>query len=186
MDDPKLVGYFDELKIQDIANVGRDLTRAEFIKLLLNAAKIDVSHEDTQILLPFSDIDRNNELSKYVAFAVRKGIISGQEIQKEWSFTLQKILRPNSPISRAEASKILGEVIRFDKALPEEKDITTFADVGKNHTLAAYIEYAYKNCLLHGKNTLDGKVIGEERLFAPNDAITLAETAKILYNMTHK
>lgn len=52
--------------------------------------------------------------------------------------------------------------------------------------LAPYIQYAYNQCLLHGRNTIDGEPIGgKPRVFEPNSSMTLAETAKVLYNIMH-
>ncbi len=71
-------------------------------------------------------------------------------------------------------------------SLPDTSNINTFADVINTSNLSPYIQYAYDSCLLHGRNTIDGEPVGgTERLFDPKSGITVAETAKILYNMTH-
>lgn len=96
-------------------------------------------------------------------------------------------MRPNDTISRAEASKILTELMReINMPLPNREEIHTFSDVNPEETLAPYVQFAYNSCLLHGRNTLNGEPLdGKPRVFEPFDGITLAETAKVLYNITH-
>lgn len=184
IDDPKIDAYYSHIGVQDSSNINRFLTRAEFIKLLLNAgnAKVnDISAEEIrEILANFDDVNVNDWYAKYVAYAVREGIMSGQTIDAK------SIFRPNDTISRAEASKILTQTtLEKDTKLPTE--IKNFIDVSPENSLARYIENAYITCLLHGTNTRNGEVLPGElgRKFSPFKEITLGETAKILYNMSH-
>lgn len=187
LDDPYLLVYYDDLGIMDRSNVNRAITRVEFVKLVLNAGKVDLNQNlDVSNLSGFVDIDQNSWYVPYVSYMVRTETMNGQEIIDENGNTV-KIFRPNDTISRAEASKILSELVKKkDEALPEEKYIKTFVDVDPKNSLSAYVQYAYNSCLLHGRNTLDGQPIdGKPRIFEPEDSITLAETAKVLYNITH-
>lgn len=188
IDDPKVDAYYATIGVQDASNTERFLTRAEFLKLLLNAghAKIqEISKEEqSKILKIYSDIDTNEWYAPYIAYATKEGIMSGQNTDTDGNIT--KIFRPNDTISRSEASKILTQVtLEKDTKLPTE--ITSFIDVNENNSLARYIENAYKTCLLHGTNARDGKVLEGEpgRKFSPDKNITLGETAKILYNMSY-
>lgn len=185
--DPRLIDFYNTLQLQDVSNTNREITRSEFMKLIINAAGLENSQGTGELLASFSDINIDDPSAKYFSIALENGIIHGQNIavrSKNGEIIQKKILRPNEKISRQEAAKILVEMIR-DKELPKKS--STFSDVSVNNPLAPYIEYAFDLCLLHGKNTRNGKVIeGTKRYFAPTDNITLAEAAKILLNMLKK
>lgn len=183
IDDPRLVEYLtNTLKVSEIIPLDRILTRAEFSKLIANSAKFDTSNADLTWLNNFIDLDKEADYVPYIAYVISRGIMNGQEIENK------RIFRPNDSITRAEAAKVLSGLIlkNPESELPKEENINTFIDILTTNTLAPYAEYAYQKCLLHGKNTLNGQPIdGTERRFAPFDNITLGETGKILYNMTH-
>lgn len=188
LDDPKLLSYFNDLQIVDPSNPHRELTRAEFVKMIINAARLAPKDANLDILANFTDVNRSEWFAPYVAYALEYGIISGQKVDLlSAENIIVREFRPNDTISRAEASKVLSALILKDVSeLPVEEDINTFSDIAKNFTLAPFVEFAYDSCLLHGRNTIDGQPIdGTPRVFEPIDGITLAETAKVLYNMTH-
>lgn len=62
-----------------------------------------------------------------------------------------------------------------------------FIDVPSTHTLARFIQSGFEKCFLSGKNTVNGKIIGNDRgrIFDPEAGITGPETLKILYNMKY-
>lgn len=185
--DLKLIAYYDELHIFDRSNVNRPLTRAEFVKLIVHAGNINTSKDFSEYnLSTFADIDKDSWYVPYIAVMIRTGSMQWQEIIDREGKVV-KVFRPNDMISRAEASKVLSNLLIKDASeLPKIHEIATFKDVNPNSSLAPYIQYAYDNCLLHGRNTLDGKPIqGVDRIFEWYDSITLGETSKILYNMTH-
>lgn len=187
LDDPKLIAYYDDLRIINRENMNRQISRVEFIKLVLNAGKVDLGANDySSHLAGFSDIDAESWYAPYVAYMIATGSMSGQEIINE-NGEIAKIFRPNDTISRAEASKILSELVRkSDQKLPSLEEIISFEDVKPEESLSAYIQFAFNSCLLHGRNTIDGQPIdGAPRIFEPFDSITLAETSKVLYNITH-
>lgn len=168
--DPRLADYYTELGVTNTSNPNRKLTRAEFLKLVLNAAHIDVSLEPSPT---YSDVPATHPMAKYISYATRAGIVSGQNGR----------FRPNDLISRAEAAKVLIRGI----GVTLSTQVNTFADVGSNNTLGRYIETAYDNCILHGRRTIGGEttLTSGARIFEPADGITLAETAKVLYNINH-
>lgn len=96
---------------------------------------------------------------------------------------INTFFRPNDTITRAEAAKIF---IRAAGASIDNRSII-FSDVNiHTDTLAPYIQSAYDHCLLHGRKTYNGQPINNApRVFEPQSAITIAETAKVLYNMTN-
>lgn len=187
LDDPKLIAYYADLQVINRENLNRTITRAEFIKLVLNAGKVNLLAEtDFNSLEPFIDIDRNSWYAPFVIYMLRTKTMNGQEVTDE-NGNISKIFRPNDSISRAEASKILSELVRrSDQSLPVLEQILSFEDVLPREALSPYIQFAFDSCLLHGRNTIDGHPIdGKPRIFEPFDNITLAETSKILYNITH-
>lgn len=169
--DPRLTAYYKDLQVINTANVSRKLTRAEFVKLTLNAANIDVSNEP--ITTAYSDVTADHSLAKYISYATRIGMISGHNGK----------FSPNAPINRAEAAKIFVNSAGLDISV----NIHTFADVDANHSLARFIQTAYDNCIIHGRKTASGASLlaGEVRVYEPTDGMTLAEAAKVLYNINH-
>lgn len=64
-----IMEYYDTLGIVNRTNAeSRNLTRAEFLKLVLNAAGIDVSGESAP---NYSDVSADNSLAQYIAYATR-------------------------------------------------------------------------------------------------------------------
>lgn len=159
--DSRLNDYYGEINVINTTNTGRKVTRAEFLKLTLNSAGIDVSKEaDPQ----YSDVASTHTLNKYIAYASRNGIVSGQNGK----------FRPNDIITRAEAAKVLVRGAGISAAIKS----TSFVDVSSTNSLGGYIQSAFDNCILHGR-----KVVDSTRSFEPTDGITLAETVKVLYNV---
>ena len=194
LDDPKLIAYYSILQVTDLNNVHRPITRAEFLKLVLNGASVPLENEDVSTLKNFEDVDRDAWYAKYLAYTLRTGALHGQnsyDPNGKQRFDADgnplKIFRPDDQISRGEAAKILGEFTRkIGEKLPFGDEITSFADVPQQMPLAPYIQYAYNQCLLHGRHTIDGEPMpGKPRLFEPYSYMSLAETAKVLYNITH-
>lgn len=168
--DPRLNAYYNDLQVINQQNVHRSLTRAEFLKLVINAAGIDVSNEADPA---YSDVPSSHTLKQYIAYATRNNLVSGQNGK----------FRPNDTITRAEVAKVFVNAA----ALGLSTNIHTFSDVPSSHSLAAYIQTAYDNCLLNGRHTVGGQstLPNGERRYEPQDNITLAETAKVLYNIVH-
>ena len=194
LDDPKLLAYYSKLQVNNLRNVHRPLSRVEFLKLVLNATSVSLENEDITTLKNFEDLDMNAWYAKYVAYALHTGGLHGQDSYDKngkQRFDADgnplKIFRPDDQISRGEAAKILGEFTRkIGEKLPSGDEISSFEDVKQDTPLARYVQYVYNKCLLHGRNTIDGEPIGgKPRLFEPYSYISLAETAKVLYNITH-
>lgn len=185
LDDPRLQEYANEIHILDYSDIDRSLTRVEFLKLLLNAANISLTPEDANdfenFKTYFSDVDVSAWYMPYIYYAYKHQIISGQELNGT------HIFRPNDRLSRSEAAKILtnATVMKGSNLTVSEGN---FIDIPADFSLRKYIEYAFDSCLLHGTNTRDGEVLaGEEgRKFSPIKNISIGETTKILYNLTHK
>lgn len=158
--DAKVTAFYDVLKIQNRVNAeSRNLTRAEFLKLTLNAAGVDVTKETAP---NYSDVPADHTLANYIAYATRTNIVSGQDGK----------FRPNDSISRGEAMKILVNSTKAAHATSS----TTFTDVPASYSLANYVQSAKDACIVQGATATT---------FEPLRGITVAETAKVLYNIAN-
>ncbi len=165
LSDSRLTLYYNNLKVIDRSNINRPLTRAEFLKLVINSANIDVSNESNA---PFADVPASHPLNKYIAYAARIGQISATQGNNFY---------PDAPISRAEAAKVFVNAA----GLGESTMATTFADVSFNKTqLAGYIQSAYDNCLLHGQ------MENGSRVYNPFRNISLGEAVKVIFNVNYQ
>ena len=163
--DSRLALYYNDLKVIDRSNVNRALTRAEFLKLVINSANIDVSNESNA---PFADVPASHPLNKYIAYAARIGQISATQGNNFY---------PDAPISRAEAAKVFVNAA----GLGESTMATTFADVSFDKTqLAGYIQSAYDNCLLHGQ------MENGSHVYNPFRNISLGEAVKVIFNVNYQ
>ena len=77
----------------------RELSRVEALKILFLAAGVEIG-EETQT--EFEDIERDTWYAPYVAFSKENGIVKGFE---------DGLFRPNKGITKAEAWKIVSEVL---------------------------------------------------------------------------
>ena len=165
LSDSRLALYYNNLKVIDRSNINRPLTRAEFLKLVINSANIDVSNESNA---PFADVPASHPLNKYIAYAARIGQISATQGNNFY---------PDAPISRAEAAKVFVNAA----GLGESTMATTFADVSFDKIqLAGYIQSAYDNCLLHGQMENGSRVYNSFR------NISLGEAVKVIFNVNYQ
>ncbi len=165
LSDSRLALYYNNLKVIDRSNINRSLTRAEFLKLVINSANVDVSNESNA---PFADVPASHPLNKYIAYAARIGQISATQGNNFY---------PDAPISRAEAAKVFVNAA----GLGESTMATTFADVSFDKTqLAGYIQSAYDNCLLHGQ------MENGSRVYNPFRNISLGEAVKVIFNVNYQ
>lgn len=187
LDDILLSSYYNELQVQNSISLDRSLTRAEFLKLVLNSAGITVENADvnanvntntdintnTEVNTYYGDVPSTHTLKNYIVYATRIGIVSGHN----------NLFRPDDLITRQEAAKIFTLIA----GLPLATESRTFSDVSQNNPFALYIQSTFDNCLLNGRKTLNGETLLEngERVYEPESPITLAETAKVLYNIAH-
>lgn len=137
-----------------------NLTRAEFLKIAMNAAGWKTSATGTTT---FRDVATNAWYAPYVSLALSKNIITNKNMD----------FRPNDPVSRAEAAKIMVGILGAETA---NTSTSSFADVNPYSDLAKYIEVAKTLGFFSGQS-VNGKSI-----FRPNDAITRAEIAKVVAN----
>lgn len=116
--------------------------------------------------LPFDDVATNIWYAPYVSLALSRGMITGANAS----------FRPNAPITRAEATKILMTApgVRIN-----EPSVITFVDLDPTSDLTKYVEAA------KSMSILSGQIIDWQLRFRPNDPITRAEIAKVVVNAFH-
>jgi hypothetical protein len=135
------------------------ITRAEFTKTIVTAFNITAS----SVSYPngyFYDVSEDSWYWSYVNVANWAGIVKGYS---------DRSFRPNQPITRAEAVTILNRLPKIT-TISAIKELP-FTDVSKNDWFFGAVQNIYSMGIINGKSVT---------LFAPNDNITRAETAKII------
>lgn len=137
----------------------RTITRAEFSKLLNGAMKIEATKE-----LKFLDVKENDWFYKEVQKSVAAGFFSGYE---------NNTFRPNNPIKREEAAKVVSGCITTGNIDGEGatglSDYNTIQEWAKNSVNTVYNK---------------GYILGyPEKVYIPSRALTRAEAVKIIYEI---
>jgi cysteine-rich repeat protein len=157
------------------------VTRADFITIALKAAGIDIPSVDSIESAPFKDSPLDAWFTPYMAKAKELGLIKG---------FADRSIRPGKLVSRAEAIKILLSAFQFDltptaKAKTPFSEKTTqspattfkdFPDVPDGQWFTPYIDFALRNGLVNGLNSIDGTPLN---LFGPEKPMTRGEMAKL-------
>ena len=134
-----------------------NITRAELVKMVFGAGRIQ---PDTTIANPFTDINPAMWYAPYVATAKARGIIGGYA---------DGTFKPNNPITRAEAFKIIINTLNKDSL--DSVSFKVFDDVDPNVWYSPYANFAKTSELLH----FAGNV------FEPDRLIERAEVANAIY-----
>ncbi len=135
-------------------------TRAEFLKMVMRG--LDIDYDESARTTVFTDVVEPWQIP-LVAAALERGFLSGQTIDGALVF------RPNDPITRAEAMKILLNAA----GIASEVRTTAFTDIVDSWQIG-YVETARQLGIVSGQ-TVDGRLV-----FRPNDPITRAEVSKIV------
>lgn len=133
--DSRLIDLQKQFRATTEITRNESLTRGEFLQILLDAAKVDISSIATDAL-KYTDVLKSSNTAKYIAFATQNGIVSGYE---------NNTFRSENTISRAEAMKILVNTLGVKIA---DKN-TQFKDVTTHNTLGKYIQTAFDNFLVN-------------------------------------
>lgn len=134
---------------------GNDASRAEFLKIaLLNAGiEIDGSGEED-----FDDVSSGDWFYEYVKYGVEEGYIEGYA---------DGTFKPNNPINRAEALVILMRIAGVDEHDVDQNDID-FGDVDADDWFAYAVVDATEEGIVEGY---------EDNTFRPVNNISRAEVA---------
>ena len=138
----------------------RNVTRAEFVKMLVRSLSCRYTYLGTDT--GFSDVDQNQWYAEYIKFAVENKWINGY---KDGTF------RPNAPITRDEAAKILARAIQLDTSNTKSAN-SSFSDVPNTSEFIPYIETLKSHGVMKGRNS---------NTFAPKEFIPRTETSRMIY-----
>lgn len=148
------------------------ITRAEVTKIVLRLFALFDEKAQSKVLDlmnqadAFKDIKSNDWFAAYVTQGFTQKLVKGYQLA-DGSFEF----RPNQPITRAEALKILLSAASVD--LKGSK--VSYADVKPEDWFHKYVAYATEQGFIEGyKNSKDGAAE-----FRPNQPITRAEFSKI-------
>lgn len=143
---------------------GQCVTRAEFMKMLISAIGIESNGEKRQI---FTDTPKDAWWADYAESAVEASIINGYP---DGSF------KPDSWIIRQDMAVMAQRAIRYSIV---NVDFGTVEPAFKD--VAEISEYAQDSVsLMRSLGIVNGK---ENNTFAPNDYLTRAEAAKVIYKI---
>jgi hypothetical protein len=140
-----------------------NMTRAEFIKIVIVMAGI--THPNVT-KTTFSDTSALEWYAPYIQAAYEHKLVEGYA---------NNMFKPNQPINRAEAVKILLDAAGIDVKTTEF--ISIFKDIKSSYWYAKYVVYAAENGIVNGYK--DGT-------FGPDKSITRAEAAKVVTIMLDK
>jgi subtilisin-like proprotein convertase family protein len=136
----------------------RDITRAEFVKMLVRSLSCHYKSIGTDSWFP--DVDKDKWYAEYITFAVKNGWMN---------WYADGMFHPNSPISRWETAKILARAIE----LANPKTTTTvFDDVPDTSIFAPYVESLKNSGIFQWKSV---------SIFAPDQHIPRTEVSRIIY-----
>lgn len=139
----------------------KDVTRAEFVKLILNALGITASGECS-----YEDVSADHWAYKYIAAASNAGIVQGAD----GSFN------PESSITRQDMTVIIRRALEFKaSSLKSVRELVQFADEAD---ISDYAADAVAN--LYTAGIINGRGDG---IFAPKATATRAEAAKMIYEV---
>lgn len=180
-DTPQTEWYYQEVRDLSIRGVAkgypdktfkpeRPTTRAEFLTMVLRAFyDYEPSLIETGLIKtaleesPFKDVKSDDWFAPYVDKGYEYDIIKGFP---------DKTFRPNQPITRAEATKILFEVyISLTGEETGPTDIEPFGDVKSEDWFYDAIRYFFRKTIVQGVSA---------NRFEPHRAINRAEAAKLI------
>jgi N-acetyl-anhydromuramyl-L-alanine amidase AmpD len=133
-----------------------DSTRGQFVKMLVTGMGWNLYNP---YFPTFSDVAPGSPFYVYVETAVLRGLISGYP---------DGTFRPNNPLTRAQAAKVLTSAREWSPINPPSP---SFLDVGPSEWSYGYVEAAFARGIIGGY---------EDRTFRPNAHVTRSQLAKML------
>ena len=137
----------------------KEVTRAEYLRMAVDALCDDFNAETNYGTCSFSDVPLGKWYEKYVAYAERKGFVSGYA---------DGTFHPDEPISRAELSVLTARIMGLDT---ENVESVGFTDVPAEGWKSAAINALANEGILSGDG--NGK-------FRPNDSLARKEAVVAL------
>ena len=143
---------------------GKNVTRAEFVKMIIKAFGID-SVDTESIELKFDDVNADDWFYEYICIAADKGILKGNG-NKAY---------PQATITRQEAATMMYRILESQELkFLNEVQLMKFDD---SNMIDDWAFPAVSKLQIYG--IINGNTDG---CFYPKSAITRAETAKLIYS----
>ncbi|MGL5830975.1 MAG: S-layer homology domain-containing protein [Candidatus Altimarinota bacterium] len=139
----------------------QQVTRAEITKMVFNNF-IDKLEQTSNTSLPFTDLDQSAWYIGYLQKAFNNNLISGY---------MDNTFKPNAPITRAEALKII--LLGAQENIINEDNIE-FQDIASSAWYYNYISTAINLGIIQGYE------VNGQKVFQPDSPITRAEVSKLL------
>ncbi len=153
---------------------GRNVTRAEFAKLLVNTLGYKTAGGSTE----FTDVDANEWYAPYIAVLAEKNITTGTgdgRFNPNVEITRQEVCTLIYRALTIEAAPAENEAEAKDEAPVSDENKTTFLDDAE---IDAYAKAAVKE--MSGMGIIKGDTVGT---FRPRDMANRAEAAVIFYRL---
>lgn len=148
-------GYSDGSFLPD-----KELTRAEFMKIILLGMDIDVPEAQSA---PFTDVPLGEWFTNDIAYGSSAGYLQGYG---DGTFL------PHQSVTRAEAMKILGELAGWDLSSVDTTALSVpYSDLDLNDWHGPYFAYAISHNLLDDSGTL----------LKPSEPITRGQMTEYLF-----
>lgn len=144
-----------------------NITRAQFVKILLNMAGENL-YKDLAVSEIFDDVKDSAWYAEAVAWAYSMGVANG---------TGDKKFSPESKITRQDMAVMISNYVKNveKKSLPDSVEKIEFAD---NDEIAGYAISSIEDMQRAG--IISGRSSGDEKIFAPRAYATRAETSKMI------
>jgi hypothetical protein len=140
-----------------------NITRAEFLKMIMRAMKIDIT-DDSSEELPFRDV-KDDWYKEYVRTAYELNIVNG--ISAEEFGVNENILRQDMAVIAYRAFKLKNVALKGDECALEDYEQTD--DYAKEAVAALYTA-----------DIINGD---DAKMFNPKQNLTRAEAAMVIYNI---
>lgn len=120
------VGFVEGYEEDNTFKPDDNITRAEFITIIIRALKFD---EKPEFRKSFNDLDQNHWAYSYLIKAIDNGLVEGSEEDGK------KLLKPDDDITFAEACKIIDEAFKIQNSSPANYDVRFV-----NHWAKSYLQ----------------------------------------------
>lgn len=165
----------DTTDFQDTEFCDGDVIRVYFLNTIFTDYRKEIDEGDYAFeLLDYQRNDQQISVEEMAKFLEKMGVLNGYEDGK---------LHLERNITRAEFTALMVKIYYawdfayMSKYTFDGKTTFPFKDVPKDHWASTYIEYAYNNGIINGKN---------KDIFAPDESITIRDCIVVLLNASAK
>ncbi len=147
------------------------ITRYEFLKITLLSSCIPLLNDASLLSVSIADVPKSTAEVESFDWAMKKRVLYTAKVLKIAEGYADGTMRPDQPITRAEAVKILLHAHNIDEQEENINETIQFSDVPLSAWFASSVRTAEKRAIVHGYN--DGT-------FQPEKNISRAEAMTIV------